>query len=157
YAADKERQRGLSEVQVIRRVGMVLTMAEPEAEVDRLRRELSGAEGEFWKEFQRLTTGWQFRFGPIRFRRNVSNLFIAQAFLVFHLLCFVGGIGLIFTTGPTRELGIALVVGSIFAFGSFVAQFWVLVIEEGRSVYKEAVGDLDTRTLKQLAKKREEI
>jgi hypothetical protein len=132
-------------------------MAEPEAEVDHLHRELSDVEREFWKEFEDLTTSWQFKFGPIRFRRRVSNMFIAQVFVAFHLSCFAGGIGLIFTTGPTRELGIALVVGSIFAFGSFVSQFWAVSLEQRRAVYKEAVGDLETRDLKQLAKKREQI
>ena len=132
-------------------------MTESGAELDRLRQELSSVEGAFWEEYRGLTTGWQFSFGPIRIRRHVSHTFIAQIFITFHILCFALGVGLIFTTGPTRELGIALVVGSTFAFGSFLSQFWALSIEEGRAIYKEVAGDFEIRDLKQLAKKREQI
>lgn len=132
-------------------------MTEPDTEADRLHRELSDVESAFWEEYQKLTTGWQFSFGPIRIKHHVSQMFIAQAFIVFHLVCFAGGVGLIFTAGATRELGIALVVGSIFAFGAFVSQFWALSIEEGRALYKEVLGEQETRDLKQLAKKREQI
>jgi hypothetical protein len=132
-------------------------MTEPEAEVDRLRRELADTEVAFWKEYGDLARPWRFSLGPIRIRYPASPMFIVQVFVVFHVLFFAVGAALIFTTGPTRELGIAMVVGAVFAFGSFVAQFWVVADARANAVYKEAVGDLETRNLKRLAARREEI
>lgn len=142
-------------------------MTEPEAEVDRLRRELADTEAAFWKEYVNQAIGhtgffdpaapWRFGLGPIRIRYPASPMFIVQVFVLFHILCFAVGAALIFTTGPTRELGIAMVVGAIFAFGAFVAQFWAVSYERANAIYKEAVGDLETRKLKRLAAKRAEI
>jgi hypothetical protein len=129
-------------------------MAEPEAEVDRLRRELADIEAEFWKAHADLAMGWQFVLGPLRVRRYASPMFIAQVFVLFHVLCFAAGAAFIFTAGPTRELGIAMVVGSIFAFGSFVAQFWAISYERFREIAREATGDQGTMSLKRLAARR---
>ncbi len=133
-------------------------MTESEPEVDRLRRELGDIEAAFWKESAKVASDWTFGiFGPLTVRRYTSPMFIAQVFVLFHLLCFSVGAGLIFTTGPTRELGIAMVVGSIFAFGSFVAQFWVISYGRYREVAREAIGDQGMMTLKQLAARRAEM
>jgi hypothetical protein len=132
-------------------------MTEPDAEVDRLRRELSVIEDAFWEEYQELTTGWQFSFGPIRIRRHINQMFIVQMFIAFHILCFALGVGLIFTTGPTRDLGIALVVGSTFAFGSFLSQFLALSLERGNAIYKDVAGEFEIRDLRKLAEKREQL
>jgi hypothetical protein len=132
-------------------------MAEPDSEVSRLRQELDIIEASFWKEYADLAMGWQFILGPLKVRRHVSNMFIAQVFVLFHLLCFTAGAALIFTTGPTRELGIAMVVGSIFAFGSFVAQFWAVSTERGREIRQEVMGNQDTTRMRQLAERRREI
>jgi hypothetical protein len=84
-------------------------------------------------------------------------MFIVQVFVLFHTACFGVGAGLIFITGPTRELGLAMVVGSIFAFGSFVGQFWAVAIERNREVFREVMGNQEKAELKSLAVRREEI
>jgi hypothetical protein len=132
-------------------------MVNPEIEVDRLRQELTDVEAAFWSEYADIAMRWQFVLGPVKIRRRTSAMFVAQAFVLFHIACFAVGAGLIFIAGPTRELGIAIVVGSIFAFGSFVGQFWAIANEREREILRETMGGRETAELKSLAVRREEI
>jgi hypothetical protein len=132
-------------------------MASSEDHIDRLRLELADVEAQFWAGYSNMTMNWQFVLGPIRIERRTSAMFIAQVFVLFHVLCFSVGATLIFVAGPARELGIAMVVGSIFAFGSFVGQFWAVAYDRGRKIFEEVIGNQDMEQLKELASKREII
>jgi len=58
---------------------------------------------------------------------------IAGFFITFCVTCFSLGVVLIFHES-TKELGVALVVGTIFAGGSFIMQVWgVAVLNEAQS------------------------
>ena len=80
-----------------------------------------------------------------------------QVFVLFHILCFAIGAGLIFTSGPARELGIAMVVGSIFAFGSFVGQLFSIAYGRTNEIAQQITGSQKMDDLKQLAGRREAI
>jgi hypothetical protein len=54
------------------------------------------------------------------------------------LLCLVAGVVFIPFGGALQSLGIALIVGSLFSFGAFVAQFWAIQVEKEREVFNRA-------------------
>jgi hypothetical protein len=132
-------------------------MTDPRIELDRLRRELKDTEAVLWPSYWDLAKGWLSVFGPPTVRRPASPIFIAQVFVLFHILCFAIGAGLIFTNGPARELGIAMVVGSIFAFGSFVGQLFSIAYGRTNEIAQQITGSQKMDDLKQLAGRREAI
>ena len=58
---------------------------------------------------------------------------------------------------PTAELGVALVVGSIFAGGSFVSQVWVLQVEREFHLDNETFGADQVRRFKALLRKHDRL
>jgi hypothetical protein len=44
--------------------------------------------------------------------------------LLFNMVCFAVGVAFIFLNGTLRVLGISLVVGGLFSFGTFMTQWW---------------------------------
>ncbi|WP_157552805.1 hypothetical protein [Micromonospora sp. NRRL B-16802] len=74
-------------------------------------------------------TNWQV--GPVRFTAGYGSMGIAQAYIVFCVLCLVAGILCTLLTSAT-ELGVALVVGAIFAIGSIGPQAWAAQV--GREI-----------------------
>jgi hypothetical protein len=54
-----------------------------------------------------------------------------------------------------ESLGVALVVGAIFGFGTFIAQFWAVATQREGSVYDEVYGNLEY--LKDLNRKRQAL
>jgi hypothetical protein len=55
------------------------------------------------------------------------------------------------------ELGTALVVGAIFAIGSFVGQWWALQIERERSLHDAVFGEEEADHLRRLQRRRDKI
>lgn len=131
--------------------------ADQRIELDRLRRELKDIEAVLWPSYWALVKGWLGVFGPPTIRRPFSPIFIVQVYALFNILCFAVGARLIFTTGPTRELGIAMVVGSIFAIGSFVAQLFSIAYGRTNEIAQQITGSQKINDLKQLAGRREAI
>jgi hypothetical protein len=70
----------------------------------------------------------------LRIAAPVTSNLIAVVFVLWHLLAGAAGVLLTARRDGTRELGIALLVGSLFAFGSFLAQFWSLAVDREREV-----------------------
>ena len=132
-------------------------MTDPSIELNRLRRELKDTEAVLWPSYWDLAKGWLSPFGPPTIRRPASPIFVAQLFVLFHILCFAVGAGLIFTSGPARELGIAMVVGSIFAFGSFVGQLFSVAYGRANEIMQQITGTQKVEELKQLAARREAL
>ena len=83
-------------------------------------------------EFHRSLSGWHFAAGPVYLRGAFSSMRLARYFVAFHVLVGVVGGALIFSDGPARELGMALVVGALFAFGAFVSQLWAVQVQHER-------------------------
>jgi len=67
---------------------------------------------------------WSIGIGKLRIRAVVDTNLIAIVFILWHLLLGTAGAASILFWDDGRELGIALLVGALFSFGSFLAQFW---------------------------------
>jgi hypothetical protein len=133
-------------------------MTDPRIELDQLRRELKDTEPVLWPSYWDFAKGWLGVFGPPTIRRRASPIFIAQVFVLFHILCFAIGAGLILTSGSSaHELGIAMVVGFIFAFGSFVGQLFAIAYRRTNEIAQQITGSQKMNDLKQLAARREAI
>lgn len=132
-------------------------MSDPRTELHRLRQELKDTEAKFWKLRWDLAKGWLGVFGPPTIRRPGSPIFIVQLFVLFHIVCFAIGARLIFTSGAARELGIAMVVGSIFAFGSFVGQLVSIAYARTSEITQQITGSKKKKELQQLADSLEAI
>lgn len=61
---------------------------------------------------------------------------------------FVAGVVLSVVGPPARELGVGLVVGSLFAFGAWISQAWALSRQEEFALYDKLLGELHQRDLK---------
>jgi hypothetical protein len=103
--------------------------------LDDLVRQLEHARRELWESADKTTGRWTLWLGPIRVRRSFYSGHIALFFLAFCALTILGG-GVLALIEPTKELGIALVVGGIFAFGSSIVQVWAVQMQ------RESEGDV---------------
>ena len=95
-----------------------------------LRKALEEAWRAYQREFDRLTPTWQFAIGPLKFQRHIGSTAITWTYTGFNIICLAAGIFAILSHGVWTSLGVALVVGALFSFGTFVSQWWV--VEVGR-------------------------
>jgi hypothetical protein len=80
--------------------------------------------------------GWQLRAGPLRIRGRVSSGTVALITIIFLSVTLISGVVLMIY-GAANELGIALVVGSIFGLSSCLTQFWAVANAREAAVYGE--------------------
>lgn len=102
----------------------------PNADPAELRKMLRKAQQAYQQEFDRLTPSWKFTIGPLRFQRHIGSTTITWVYTGFNFICLAAGIAATLARGIWTSLGVALVVGALFSFGTFVAQWWV--VEMGR-------------------------
>ncbi|WP_129665904.1 hypothetical protein [Phytoactinopolyspora endophytica] len=79
-------------------------------------------------EFDRLMANaqtWQLWWGPFRIRARLGSQRLAAIFTAFHFVVVVTG-SMLLIADAQGELGLALVIGGLFAFGAFLAQVWAL-------------------------------
>jgi hypothetical protein len=121
--------------------------------------ELAAAIAEFKAadaEFQRVwsgVVGWQFHIpGRGRVTANLGTDLIFKVYVLFLALTFVAGVVLAATHVGT-ELGVALVVGSIFAGGAFLAQMWVVQYERETKADEIFGGPTRPDYMRELARK----
>jgi hypothetical protein len=91
-----------------------------------LRDELRKAQRAYQQEFNRLTPSWKFAIGPLRFQLHIGSTAITWVYTVFNFICLAAGISATLARGIWTSLGVALVVGALFSFGTFVAQWWLV-------------------------------
>ena len=116
--------------------------------------QLKSVDYEMQKEIRRRSSqGWGL--GPIRF--EASSGIITIGYIAFHAACFVIGIVLITLGGIPRDVGIAVVVGALFAFGSFMAQWWAVVVQREISVRDAADQESDAALWRELTLRRARI
>jgi len=137
-------------------------MEEPSTEADRLRAELIRIDDEIRNLRSRFRRGigWQLWGRPFGVRVPANSALIFMAFTLFNLSALGAGIGLtIATRGALNNLGIALVVGALFAFGSFMAQWWTVQAQveldftdriTGTAQREEQIGKLRSQIVKRL-------
>jgi hypothetical protein len=132
-------------------------MEDANAELRRLRQELEAANDAFWEEYERVKRVWHFKFGPLRFERAVGSQFITRVYVAFNAICFAVGIVLVVLGGVSGTVGVALIVGSLFAFGSFVAQYWAIVTQEEIDQYNRTGRDVELTKLRHLGVRRAQL
>ena len=95
---------------------------------------------------------WQVRVGPVRLAGQVGSQRLGWLFIAFHGLAGSVGIACFFLPGAFPGLGAALVVGSLFGFGAFLAQAWTRQMEreEGRTEdeYRQLLSEIEQRRQK---------
>ena len=94
---------------------------------------------------------WGMATGP-RWLYMVSPSGIITSYWIFLALCFVVGIVVAVFKGTDSNLGVALIVGSLFAGGAFVGQVWESAFQEKHSLLEKALGDERTKDLENLGK-----
>jgi hypothetical protein len=105
-------------------------------------------------EFVASASAWRIRIGPIAYRRRVSAEFVFLLFTSFHIAGGVSGALLIvFGKARIQSLGIALLVGSLFAFGSFLAQFWSEILKREHDAQELVFGDLRREEARNLSRR----
>ena len=80
---------------------------------------------------------WHFQAGPVGVSARLSSMRLAQLLVLLYLVITATGVVLITMGGAPRDIGIALVVGAVFASGAFLAQVWTLQVERERWVTEE--------------------
>jgi hypothetical protein len=93
----------------------------------KLEQEIEKLTEEFTREYDEIRNNWALGVGRIGVR-GLDSRWIAGLYVIFGLITFITGVVFTFV-GNMRELGVALVVGSTFAFGSIVGQWWAVAIQ----------------------------
>jgi hypothetical protein len=92
------------------------------------------------RELQHVASSWRFMFGPIRVNFRFGPGVITAFYASFISICLLAGVVFCFFGGTLAALGAALVVGALFSFGAFVAQFW-LVTQQARQKVSDSIFD----------------
>jgi hypothetical protein len=123
-------------------------MSDTNSEIDQLTAELTATQKEIRREVEHLSTHW----GIFSIHVVTPNA-IALLYGTFLAVCF--GLGIVFTfhSGTLANLGIALIVGSLFAGGAVVGQVWSFAIQEQNNLFEKAFGDERSKGLENLGKK----
>lgn len=123
---------------------------------DQLEKELQGANEAFRREYKSMTSTWKAGLGPFTVKARLDSNLIAGIYILFNVVCFAVGIAFIFLNGTFRVLGISLVVGGLFSFGTFMTRWWDQALQRQNETIDRAYnfGYHDRRyaELQQLAK-----
>ena len=77
---------------------------------------------------------WSIPVGKGSLKRSFGSHLIAYFFVGWHVLALTAGILIAIFWQSLPQLGVALVVGSLFAFGSFIAQVWSQAVTSEREL-----------------------
>jgi hypothetical protein len=133
-------------------------MSEIASELDRLRKQLAQLDDLIEQQRARRSNwGLGLRIGrrPLQYYRHITAVLIFLSYVAFNLIGIIVGAVMILSKGVLRELGVAIVVGSIFAFGSFIAQWWSIEVQQeidfnsrvyGNLAYQQRLGDMRNET-----------
>jgi hypothetical protein len=80
------------------------------------------------------------RVGRWRIQRSMNAQDTAKVFIGFHLTAILAGAVLIFRPSPIKELGVSLVVGGLFAFGTLLSSIWSKVYDNERILENASPG-----------------
>src|SRR5215469_4616951 len=128
-------------------------MNDSNSEVDQVKQvaDLLAARKDIDREIKNLSMRWGMATGP-RWLYIVSPSRISTFYWIFLAVCFVAGILFAVHSGTPSSLGVALIVGSLFAGGAFVGQVWDAAFQERHSLLEKALGDERTKDLENLGK-----
>ena len=120
-----------------------------------LNHELRLAAERLWTEYRRVGPKWSAG-NPTRLQVRINSALFAMIYVLFNSVCLILGLIFVFFKGATQALGISLVVGSLFSFGAFVAQFWSAAMQREADAIDRAFDaanqDIRYTDLRRLAK-----
>lgn len=128
-------------------------MSDVSAEVQRLRDEAQAVDAEFMTAWNEANT-WRFSLGPFRIRKRIGSQYITRVFVLFNSACFATGLILAPMSGALDTIGVSLIVGALFSFGSFIAQFWAIQAQHEFDMTMSLTGEAE---LKQILEKRNSV
>lgn len=89
---------------------------------DDLKKELDGAREALKRRYRSMASTW--KAGSLPITVTIDSGLISLIYILFNVVCFAAGVAFIFLNGTLRVLGISLVVGGLFSFGTFMTQWW---------------------------------
>jgi hypothetical protein len=129
-------------------------MSDSNSEVDQVKQiaaDLFAARKEIDREIKNLSMRWGMATGP-RWLYMVNPSRISTLYWIFLAGCFAAGIVLPLLKGTLSNLGVSLIVGSLFAGGALIGQVWGFAFQERQSLLEKALGDERTKDLENLGK-----
>ena len=127
------------------------------SELDRLSQELRETEAAFTDEFRRIASGWHLGIGRMHINAVVGPEMITVIYVAFNALCFAVGVAFVFFGGVFVSLGVAIIVGALFSFGAFLAQFYVVAFQREHERLERLFADERDANLKRLLEKRAQL
>ena len=122
---------------------------------DELQYELRLAAERLWAEYRRVGPKWSAG-NPTRSQVRINSALFAMIYVLFNAACLILGLTFVFFKGAAQTLGVSLIVGSLFSFGAFVAQFWSAAMQrEAQAIdraFDEGNQDIRYTDLRRLAK-----
>ncbi|MFI5895597.1 hypothetical protein ACIA5D_36435 [Actinoplanes sp. NPDC051513] len=126
-----------------------------QADKDKLEKELADVENELWTAADMHST-WTANVGPVRVTRVLTSMSWFRMILTVSGAAFLAGIPLTLVD-KTQELGVALVVGAIFAGVSFLSQVWTVQTQREEANYDKLFGDEDRQKIRRLLDARKRL
>jgi hypothetical protein len=117
---------------------MTAATSEPDNRRAELEERLAQIEEEYWSI---ADPGWRMDLGRIRVHRRYSSQTFAKVFVSFNAVLFVVGVALSFAGGTVASLGVAVVVGALFSFGSFLTEVWSQAVDREQELRSEDIRD----------------
>lgn len=98
------------------------------SELDRLLKEREELKKAIQRERAEYRWGLGAKIGQrsLQMRFPIHSGWISLGYIAFNIVAFVAGVIMIFHKGEFRDLGTAIIVGSLFSVGSFMAQWWTV-------------------------------
>lgn len=91
---------------------------------------------------------WSMELGPLQFSAQVGSHTITLVFIAWHLLAGAAGTVITIIWPSNKELGVALIVGALFGFGSFLAQFWSQAVDKETEFIVKTFAERDIKELR---------
>lgn len=130
-------------------------MSSESEELDRLDAALQEARSEFRLKYRQLTS--MDLMIPVGLKKRhvfqVEVISISWIVQLLNFVCFVAGISIIFLGGVMQTIGVSLIVGSLFAEGAFVGQWWAITAQNNYMAYYRLWGDEKFARLEELKEK----
>jgi hypothetical protein len=128
----------------------------PRNDLDSLRQELLETEDTIRTKISDMRI-WRLRLGPLVLARQVGSQTVTHLYMVFNTVLFGAGVVMAFLESPVQELGIALIVGAIFSYGSFLSQFWTVLVQNERDIRERIVGNSEVTDVQRLLRDRDTL
>jgi hypothetical protein len=109
-----------------------------ESESDELHRRFASVNERYWAEYGKQSRVWRpLPFVPVWFGAGR----IGRFWILCNFLLLAVGVALAFIKGSPHDLGLAVIVGALFAFGSGAAQVWAVAEQHQQRICDLSLGE----------------